>query len=168
MTLLQRTQSRCLCSPLTFLCKAFIAQIPVGALNPPPGAHNSAGDGFLLSLSPITQLGGQKTTHLIHKKQWVWNVSHYWESNTKSNQLNPSGIPQGSNFLNSQLYHICCLLWLQNVNSLTPPPILSLSPSVQLKRCQGVWKRKEKWAASYWNETVKQLMKMLCLWYQLK
>lgn len=85
----------------------------------------------------------KKAMHLIHKKQWalleclpLLSVKHkikltksFWNSTRQQ-------------FPNSQLNHICCLLWLQNVNSLTPLPILSLSPSIQLQEVPGSLKKR--------------------------
>lgn len=66
-----------------------------------------------LQPNPTTQLGGRHTAQSICKKQGAWNVSHSWESNTESNWLNPSGMPQSSDCPNSHLQHTWCLSQLR-------------------------------------------------------
>lgn len=103
-------QSRCLCSSLTFLCNAFTAQTPVGALSPPPGAHSSSGDRFLLLPSPSHPAGwpknntfdpqkavGLECLPLLGVKQKIKLTKSFWNSIRQQ-------------FPNSQLYHICRLL----------------------------------------------------------
>lgn len=103
-------QSRCLCSSLTFLCNAVIAQTPVGALTPPPGAHNSSGDYFLLLPNSSHPAGwpknntfdpqkavGLECLPLLGVKQKIKLTKSFWNSIRQQ-------------FPNSQLYHICCLL----------------------------------------------------------
>lgn len=67
-----------------FLLKAFIAQTPVGALNPPPGTHNPSGDDFWLLSSPSHPAGWPKSNPFDPQKA-VGLESLLWRSqNSKS------------------------------------------------------------------------------------